>query len=90
MYKELINKEAEKVSKYVENIKEFMKDVREYSGEFRMDEEIMEDYIYEVVYNSIEEAGYSGVIYFKGGEVSVDEVGIMEMALKKALKEENI
>lgn len=90
MYRELIDKEAKKVSEYVENIKEFMKDVREHAEEFDMEEEIIEDYIYEVVTVSIDEAGYSGVIYFKGGEVSVDEVGIMETALKKALKEKNI
>lgn len=88
MYRELIEKEAKRVSEYVENIKEFMKDIREHAGEFEMDEEIREDYIYETVTVSIDEAGYSGVIYFKGGEVSVDEVGIMEMALKKALKGE--
>lgn len=88
MYRELIDREAKKVSEYVENIKEFMKDVREHAGEFEMDEEIREDYIYETATIAIDEAGYSGVIYFKEGEVSVDEVGIMEMALKKALKGE--
>lgn len=86
LYIEEMNKIRKEIEEKKDNIITFMEEVRSYSRSVNMDEEITEDYIFEVVTASINDNGYSGVINFKGGEVSVDEIGVMELGLQKILK----
>lgn len=86
LYIEEMNKIRKEIEEKKDNIITFMEEVRSYSRSVNMDEEITEDYIFEVVTEAINDNGYSGVITFKGGEVGVDGIGVMELCLKKTLK----